>query len=150
MAASFRSYLAELKKNDELIDIAKPTDPRNIAALVAQSEKALLFKNVIGYSMPVAAGLLQSRNRIAIGMGGRYEKIEAKLRAAMDHPIKPRRVKRAPVKNVVLTKNKVNLFDLPVPIFSVMDGGPMITGGVVIAEDPEFGMNAGIHRMMLK
>ena len=101
MAASFRSYLAELKKNDELIDIAKPTDPRNIAALVAQSEKALLFKNVIGYSMPVAAGLLQSRNRIAIGMGVPYEKIEAKLRAAMDHPIKPRRVKRAPVKNVV-------------------------------------------------
>jgi len=150
MAASFRNYLADLKKNDELIDIAKPTDPRNIAALVAQSEKALLFKNVIGYSMPVVAGLLQSRNRIAVGMGVPYEEIEAKLRAAMDHPIKPRRVRRAPVKDVVLTKNKVNLFDLPVPIFSVMDGGPMITGGVVIAEDPEFGMNAGMYRMMLK
>jgi 2,5-furandicarboxylate decarboxylase 1 len=150
MAASFRSYLAELNKNGELIEITKHTDPRDIAALVAQSEKALLFKNVVGYSMPVVAGLLQSRNRIAIGMGVPYEKIEAKLRGAMDHPIKPRRVKRAPVKDVVLTKNKVNLFDLPVPIFSVMDGGPMITGGVVIAEDPEFGMNAGMYRMMLK
>jgi 2,5-furandicarboxylate decarboxylase 1 len=150
MAASFRGYLAELKQNDELIDIAKPTDPRNIAALVAQSEKALVFKNVIGYAMPVVAGLLQSRNRIAIGMGVPYEKIEAKLRAAMDHPIKPGRVKRAPVKDVVLTKNKVNLFDLPVPIFSVMDGGPMITGGVVIADDPEYGINAGMYRMMLK
>src|SRR3972149_3903731 len=147
MAASFRSYLAELKKNDELIDIAKPTDPRNIAALVAQSEKALLFKNVIGYSMPVAAGLLQSRNRIAIGMGGPYKKSEAKRRAAMDHPIKPRRVKRAPVKNVVLTKIKVNLFDLPVPIFSLMDGGPMITGGIVIAEDTEYGVKAGMARV---
>ncbi|MBI2181259.1 MAG: UbiD family decarboxylase [Deltaproteobacteria bacterium] len=150
MAASFRSYLAELNKNGELIEITKQTDPRDIAALVAQSEKALLFKNVVGYSMPVVAGLLQSRNRIAIGMGVPYEKIEAKLRGAMDHPIKPRRVKRAPVKDVVLTRNKVNLFDLPVPIFSLMDGGPMITGGVVIAEDPEFGMNAGMYRMMLK
>src|SRR6185369_14416897 len=45
---------------------------------------------------------------------------------------------------------KVNLFDLPVPVFSIMDGGPMITGGVVIAEDPEFGINAGIYRLMLK
>ena len=26
----------------------------------------------------------------------------------------------------------------------------MITAGVVIAEDPEFGMNAGMYRMMLK
>jgi 2,5-furandicarboxylate decarboxylase 1 len=150
MSPSFRSYLADLRKQDELIEIAKPTDPRDIAALVAQSEKALLCKNVIGYSMPVVSGLLQSRNRIAIGMGVPYEKIEAKLRAAMDHPIKPSRVKRAPVKDVILTKNKVNLFDLPVPIFSVIDGGPMITGGVVIAEDPEFGMNAGMYRMMLK
>ena len=150
MAPSFRSYLADLRKHDELIEIAKPTDPRNIAALAAQSEKALRFKNVVGYSMPVVAGLLQSRNRIAIGMGVPYEKIESKLRAAMDHPIKPGRVKRAPVKDVILTNNKVNLFDLPVPIFSLMDGGPMITGGVVIAEDSEFGMNAGMYRMMLK
>jgi len=33
MAASFRSYLADLTKSDELIEIAKPTDPRDIAAL---------------------------------------------------------------------------------------------------------------------
>jgi len=38
----------------------------------------------------------------------------------------------------------------PVPVFSIMDGGPMITAGVVIAEDPEFGINAGIYRLMLK
>ena len=150
MAASFRSYLADLTKSDELIEIAKPTDPRDIAALVAQAEKALLFKNVRGYSMPVVSGLLQSRNRLAIGMGVPYGKIEEKLRNAMDHPIKPERVKRAPVKDVVLTKNEVNVFDLPVPIFSIMDGGPMITGGVVIAEDPEHGMNAGMYRLMLK
>jgi len=150
MAPSFRSYLADLKKQDELIEIAKPTDPRDIAALAAQSEKALLFKNVAGYSMPVVSGLLQSRSRIAIGMGVAYEKIEAKLRGAMDHRIKPTRVRRAPVKEVILTKNKVDLFDLPVPIFSLMDGGPMITGGVVIAEDPEYGINAGMYRMMLK
>ncbi len=150
MAASFRSYLADLKKQDELIEITKPTDARDIAALVAQSEKGLLFKNVRGYSTPVVSGLLQSRSRLSIGLGVPYEKIETKLRSAMDHPVKPKRVKRAPVKDVVLTKSKVNLFDLPVPIFSMMDGGPMITGGVVIAEDPEYGMNAGMYRLMLK
>jgi 2,5-furandicarboxylate decarboxylase 1 len=150
MGANFRGYLDTLKKNDELTVISKTTDLRDIAALVPQSDKALLFTNVRGYSMPVASGLLQSRKRIALGMEAPYEKIEAKLRTAMDHPIKPRRVKRAPVKDVILTKNRVDLYRLPVPVFSVMDGGPMITAGVVIAEDPEFGMNAGMYRLMLK
>jgi 2,5-furandicarboxylate decarboxylase 1 len=150
MAASFRSYLETLKKNGELTVISKTTDLRDVAALVPQSDKALLFTNVRGYSMPVASGLLQSRNRLALGMETGYEGIEAKLRGAMEHPVKPKRVNRAPVKDVVLTKSKVDVYQLPVPIFSVMDGGPMITAGVVIAEDPEFGMNAGMYRMMLK
>ncbi len=150
MAANFRSYLDALKKNDELTVISKATDLRDVAALVPQSDKALLFTNVRGYSMPVASGLLQSRSRLALGMDAPYEKIEAKLRTAMDHPVKPKRITKAPVKEVILTKNKVDLYELPVPIFSVMDGGPMITAGVVIAEDPEFGMNAGMYRLMLK
>ena len=150
MATNFRGYLDTLKKNDELTVISKATDLRDVAALVPQSDKALLFTNVRGYAMPVASGLLQSRNRLALGMGAVYEKIETKLRTAMDHPIKPKRVAKAPVKEVIFTKNKVDLYQLPVPIFSVMDGGPMITAGVVIAEDPEFGMNAGMYRLMLK
>ena len=150
MKASFRDYINTLRKNDELLEIAKPVDLRDVAALVAQSEKALLFRNLPGYSMPLVSGLLQSRNRIALGMGVAYEGVAAKLGNAMNKPIKPKRVTNAPVKEVILTGKKVNLYDLPVPVFSVMDGGPMITGGVVIAEDPEFGMNAGMYRLMLK
>jgi 2,5-furandicarboxylate decarboxylase 1 len=100
--------------------------------------------------MPVVSGLLQSRNRLALAMGVEYSAIEKKLRAAMDRPIPPRLTKNAPVKDVVLTGNKVDLFQLPVPVFGMMDGGPMITGAVVIAEDPEYGMNAGMYRLMIK
>jgi 2,5-furandicarboxylate decarboxylase 1 len=150
MKASFRDYVKTLRQADELIEIEKSVDLRNIAALVAQSDKAILFRNLPGYSMPVVSGLLQSRNRIALGMGVAYEKIADKLGSAMDKPVQPKRVARAPVKEVIRTGKKVNLYDLPVPVFSIMDGGPMITGGVVIAEDPEFGMNAGIYRLMLK
>ena len=48
MKASFRDYVNTLRRNDELLEISKPVDLRDIAALVAQSEKALLFKNLIG------------------------------------------------------------------------------------------------------
>jgi len=49
MKASFRDYIDTLRKNDELLEIKKTVDLRNVAALVAQAEKALLFKNVAGY-----------------------------------------------------------------------------------------------------
>jgi 2,5-furandicarboxylate decarboxylase 1 len=126
MTATFRSYLDALRKSSELIEISTATDARDIAALVPQAEQAILFQKVTGYSIPVASGLLQSRNRLALAMGASYEKIESKLRAAMEHPIAPQRVQRGPVKEVIRTGSDVNLFDLPVPVFSIMDGGPMI------------------------
>ena len=150
MAVGFREFVTKCRENGELIEISQPVDLRNIAALVPQSDKALLFTRVEGYSMPVVSGLLQSRNRLSLALGVPYGKIEEKLRSAMDHPIKPRMVKKAGAKEVILTKNKIDLYQLPVPIFSLMDGGPMITGAVVIAEDPEYGMNAGMYRVMLK
>jgi 2,5-furandicarboxylate decarboxylase 1 len=150
METSFRGFLQALREHDELLEISRPVDLRNVAALVPQSEKALLFTNVRGYSMPVVSGLLQSRSRLAVAMGVDYRGIEQKLRSAMDHPVKPRIAKNAPVKEVILTKNKVDLYRLPVPAFGLMDGGPMITGAVVIAEDAEYGMNAGMYRLMLK
>src|SRR3972149_370974 len=150
MGASFREFVATCRKNGELIEISKSVDLRNVAALVPQSDKALLFTSVEGCSMPVVSGLLQSRKRLSLALGVPYERIEKKLRDAMKQPIKPRLVKRAPVKEIILSKNKVVLYQLPVPIFSTIDGGPMITGAVVIAEDPEYGMNAGMYRLMLK
>ncbi len=150
MGVSFREYLKRLGEQDELVEISRPVDLRNIAALVPQSEKALLFTNPIGYSMPVVSGLLQSRNRLAIAIGVPYGKIQEKIQRAMEQPIEPKLVQDGPVKEVVLEKDQVDLYRLPVPIFSTLDGGPMITGAVVIAEDPEYGMNAGMYRLMLK
>jgi 2,5-furandicarboxylate decarboxylase 1 len=150
MGVSFRDFLHLLKEKGELTEIAKAADLRDVAALVPQSETALLFTNVRGYSIPVVSGLLQSRNRVALAMGAPYEQIGEKLRSAMDRPIKPRLVNNGVVKEIVVTGAKVDLYDLPVPIYSLMDGGPMITGAVIIAEDPEYGMNAGMYRLMLK
>src|SRR5262249_56100327 len=106
MVANFRGYLDTLKENDELTVISKPTDLRDVAALVPQSAKALLFTNVRGYSTPVASGLLQSRKRIALGMEAPYEKIQPKLRAAMDPPLKPKRATKAPPHEVLRAQHQ--------------------------------------------
>jgi 2,5-furandicarboxylate decarboxylase 1 len=149
MAASFREFLRLLGDHDELLEIGAAADLRNVAALVPQADKALLFTNLIGYEIPIASGLLQSRTRMSLALGVPYDQIGAKLQCAMEHPIAPRTVKDAPVKDVIATAGRVDLYDLPVPIFSLMDGGPTITAAVIIAQDPEYGMNAGMYRLML-
>jgi len=53
-------------------------------------------------------------------------------------------VNTSPAREVTLTGDEVDLYDLPIPMSSIYDGGPMITAGVVIAKDPEYGWNSGI------
>ena len=150
MAATFRALLDDLRTAGELIEIKTPVDIRHIATLVDQARTALMFRNVAGYQMPVLSGLIKSRERIAIAMGCAFAECEAKLRRGLDHPIEPQMVTRAPVQEIVQTGDAVDLFALPVPLFSVYDGGPMITAGITLARDPEYGLNAGIYRFQVK
>jgi 2,5-furandicarboxylate decarboxylase 1 len=79
-----------------------------------------------------------------------YPEIEHRLQQGIDHPIPPKYVETARHKEVVETDSKVDLFRLPIPMSSIYDGGPMITAGVVIAKDPEYGINSGMYRFMVK
>src|ERR1041384_8760998 len=79
-----------------------------------------------------------------------YAEIEAKLQHGIDHPIPPRRVATSATEERVLAGAEGDLFRLPVPMSSIYDGGPMITAGVTIARDPEYGLNSGIYRFMVK
>src|SRR5579884_4269297 len=90
MQENFREFLDRLRDAGELIDLNQQVDIRHIATLVDQSDKALLFHNVIGYSMPVVSGIIRSRERAVLSMGCRtYGEIEEKLKRAIDHPIPP-------------------------------------------------------------
>lgn len=147
----FRQFLDRLRAEGELVDLRQPVDIRHIATLVDQSDKALYFHNVIGYDMPVVSGIIRSQRRAIMSMGvERYGEIEAKLQRGLVAPIPPKYVEKAPCQEIVIKGDDVDLYRLPVPMSSIYDGGPMITAGVVIARDPEHGINAGIYRLMVK
>jgi UbiD family decarboxylase len=148
---TFRQFLERLRGEKELIDIRQPVDIRHIATLVDQAETALLFHDVIGYGMPVVSGIIRSRKRAILSMGcSDYPEIEHRLQQGIDHPIAPKCVETARHKEVIETEGKVDLYRLPIPMSSIYDGGPMITAGVVIAKDPEYGVNSGMYRFMVK
>jgi 2,5-furandicarboxylate decarboxylase 1 len=147
----FRGFLERLRQEKELVDIRQPVDIRHIATLVDQSESALYFHDVIGYDMPVVSGIIRSSRRAVISMGcSNFSEIEFKLQQGIDHPISPKYVEAAGCKEVIELDGKVDLFHLPIPMSSIYDGGPMITAGVVIARDPEHGINSGMYRFMVK
>ena len=151
MNENFREFLDRLRKAGELVDLKQPVDIRHIATLVDQSDKALFFHNVIGYDTPVVSGIIRSRERAIMSMGvTEYRDIETKLRQGIDRPIPPRYVETCGHKQVIQTGDAVDLFKLPIPMSSIYDGGPMITAGIVMARDPEYGLNSGIYRFMVK
>ncbi len=146
----FRGLLGDLEAAGELRVISKPVDIRHIAALVDKSETALKFTNVEGYDMPVVSGLTNSRARLAIAMASDFSEIAGRLRRGLDQPIPPKRLGDNAKRDIVQQGDTVDLFDLPIPLFSVIDGGPMITAGVILAEDAELGLNAGVYRCLVK
>src|SRR5215213_2589578 len=151
MQENFRQFLDRLRQTGELVDLHQAVDIRHIATLVDQAKTALYFHNVIGYEMPVVSGIIRSRERAIAALGCEtYREIEDKLAQAIAKPIPPKYVKTSATREVVLLGEDVDLYKLPIPMSSIYDGGPMITAGVVIARDPELGINSGIYRFIVK
>src|SRR5712664_1626116 len=151
MQENYRQFLDRLRQTGELVDLHQPVDIRHIATLVDQADTALYFHNVIGYELPVVSGLVRTRERSMMALGCEtYREIEDKLTQAIARPIPPIMVNTSRAREVMVVGDKVDLFKLPIPMSSIYDGGPMITAGVVIARDPELGINSGIYRFIVK
>ena len=151
MAMGFREAIQTQRAAGRLIDIDRPVDIRYLGTLIEESEQALLFNNVAGYDMPVVAGIMNSRERMALAYGCAFEEIQAKLRQGVAKPIPHVEVNTGPAREVCYQiGEEVDLFSLPVPLFAQLDGGPMITAGVTIARDGADGLNAGVYRYLIR
>jgi len=151
MKAGFREFLRALEEAGELKRIKKPVDPRHLSALMAQAKEATLFESIAGYPDWRAAGaLVATRKRLALALGCAEQDIAPRFEQGIRAPIAPRLVDRAPCQEVVLTGADVDLTRIPIPMMHVKDGGPYLSGTVVVSQDPEYGRNVGSYRMMYR
>ncbi len=135
--------------------------------------KALLFTQVKGHTIPVLVNALGSLNRISLALrtehpdrlaeeitrlieelkgAGKPGSLLAKLslvpRLAPLARALPRRVRRGPCQEVVLTGDQADLNLLPLLKCWPQDAGRYITMGAVITRDPETGVgNVGMYRL---
>ncbi len=143
---NMREFIGVLDEKGLLKRVKKPMSVKyEIPTLMKLMDgTALLFENPEGFSMPIAANICSSRELVAAGLGIKKEELIQRLAGAIDDPHKPEVVGAEEYNEV-----PADLSQLPILTYYPFDGGPYIASGVVISRDPELGMNASYHRMMV-
>lgn len=120
------------------------------AKLAGRGEyRGLFFTNVTGSRFPCVMNLMSSYDRMALALRCRVEELPQVFGSRVMAPVPPVRVAReaAPVKEVVVPADRIDLESLPIPWHNELDGGAYFTAGAMVLRDPETGAhNLGIYR----
>ena len=145
----FRSFLEQLDKNGELIRIRKEvsTEYEMAGIIDALNEKPVFFEKVKESSIPVAAGIVSSKELIAKALNIKKEQMLHKLSNAIENPLPPDVVGKGECQEIV--KKDVDLTNLPIMRYTEKDGGKYIASAIAVVKDPELGRNTCFHRLML-
>lgn len=111
-------------------------------------ERTLKFNKIKEYPGKYVVGnLINSRDIIKYILNAKSDvEVYSKIINACEHPLKPREANDA----TFLYEKYDDLKNIPILLHYERDGGPYITSSVVIAKDPETGIqNASIHRLMM-
>ena len=120
---------------------------------------AILFDEIKGYpkGFRILTNVLQSQRREALVLGLPPETKGLELlkivkgRLSNLKPIPPTDVGEGPILENIVSDEKVNIFNFPVPLWHEMDGGRFIgTFDAVITKDPDSGyVNLGTYRVQV-
>jgi UbiD family decarboxylase len=143
---NFREFVDLLDSKGLLVRIERPVDTRyEISSLMKLMDgKPLFFTRVKGHSMPIVANVCSTRELVALGLGIKTNEIISRLADAIENPKDPEVVEADGYREL-----PADLTELPILLHYPLDGGPYISSGIVIARDPELGLNASYHRMMV-
>src|SRR5262245_53183662 len=161
-----REWLSCIERHGLLKRIDKPVDPDEELAAIAfmatrrEDAPALLFTNLAGdrSGANILVNMLgSSKERYALAVGLDPARSTADMITATREIIrrreKPVRVPKAqaPVNEIVLRDNAIDLTQFPTPKFWPGDGGRYIgTGNITLTSNPDTGrINVGVYRQML-
>ena len=155
---SLRAWLNHLAATDRLARIRDGVSLEYELAAIAKrldGKQATLFPRPGGHAIPVVSGFVSRRDWIAEAMGVRQSELLSRFSDAAANPLPWREVASdaAPCQQVRhdFTDPKLDIRSLlPIPTHSEHDNGPYITAGLVIARNPETGVqNVSINRIQM-
>ncbi|MCK5916396.1 MAG: UbiD family decarboxylase, partial [Deltaproteobacteria bacterium] len=147
-AGKLKRVKKEVDWNLELSHISKINEEKDGGAL--------LFENVKGYKNSVLTGAYSTKENLAIALGlplgtSMCEMSRHWMQLAIKKTYDPVVVKDGPILENIIERDKINLFEVPVPQMYPQDGGRFIgTAATLITKDPESGwVNLGTYRMQI-
>ena len=160
MAQDLRSFLDTVKRNhaEDFLTISREVDPSyEITAITVKLEQEarrrpiLLFEKVKGSQFSVVTNLHAGRSRLALAIHAKPEAMQKVYLGAMEKPMAPKIVSKAPAKEVIRTGDGINLYALPQIVHHEGDAGPYITAAISFAKDPGGDTwNCAYNRLMIK
>lgn len=153
-----RSFLRVLEEAGQLVRIQRRVNLEHelanvAAALERRSGAAPLFNNVDGSPWPIFSSAVANQARAALALECDKDQVVGVMQHALDPAsgILPVRVEDAPWKANVVTGDDADIHQVPIPTHATGDGGPFITGGVIVSKDPVSGRgNLSYNRMQVK
>jgi UbiD family decarboxylase len=159
-----RDWLATLERESELVRVKREVDWNlEIGGIVREicdtAGPAVLFENIKDYKETLCTKLfadsLATFSKVALMLGlpkdTPYKELIKIWRERSKKRIKPVIVDTGPCKENILMGDDVDLFQLPVPHWSKLDGGRYINtfGGVVTKEADTGWENVGVYRAVI-
>jgi 2,5-furandicarboxylate decarboxylase 1 len=149
---SLRAWMQRLQETGRLA-VGKPgLRLQHEVAAVAQKldgTQATLFPQPSGHRISIISGIVSDRGWMAEALGVAPEDLLGHFQHAADAPLAWREMEGAPAQEVVHRDVDI-LKQLPVPTHNEHDNGAYITAGILIARDPETGVqNVAIHRCQI-
>ena len=139
--------LGEVEVHDEPVALA------DLSAIIEASPKAVLFRKAGPEQVELVAGVMGSRRRVAVALGVEETDTVREYERRMANPQQHFEVPSAdaPVHQVVLTGDDIDLTKLPFHLQHDLDGGPYISSAIDFSIDPANGRhNVGCRRLMLR
>jgi len=148
-----RSFLRELAAADELVRIPQPLDLIEVGAHLEGNPRAVLFERLGPEEAGLVGNVMGSRRRLAIALGVEQHELVHEVVARAANPIPPVEVSspEAPVQQVVLEGDEIDLTKLPVHLQHTGDGAPFISAALDFSPKQTPGVfNVGCRRLMLR
>jgi UbiD family decarboxylase len=147
-----RRFVDHLQDLGEVETHAEPVELADISAIIEASPKATLFKNAGRFEIVGAVGGSRRRMAAAFGLSD-VRALAAEYGRRMQSPQKAFEIPQgeAPVQQVVLTGDAIDLMRLPFHVQHQYDGAPYISSAIDYSIDPVTGRrNVGCRRLMLR
>ena len=140
----------------DVVELDPAIDIDVVTAVALELERrrqapVLRVEGARGGEMALVANLFASWERIAGVLGVDRSEFNAAWLRALASPVKPVVVADGPVQEIVRKDGDADLLGLPIPRHFATDAGPYVSGGILVANDPDTGTrNLSFARMQLK